>query len=134
MNKSEKRQFASKQEAFSNLYLWVTIPVASIFLGFFAVSRASRAYPLSDEIIKQGFYVALLQALVVSAYSCFKLFRAVRAIYRDDFSNLPETSAVICMKCMEPAILDDACGMICKKCGGVLEELRGFYYRHPEQK
>lgn len=134
MNKTEKRHFASKQEAFSTLYLWVTIPVASIYLGLFAVSRASRAYPLSDELIKQGFYVALLQALVISVFACFKLFRAVRAIYKDDFNNLPETSAVICLKCLETAILDDTDGMTCRKCGGELEELRGFYDRHPEFK
>lgn len=134
MNKSEKRQFASKQEAFSSLYLWVTIPVASIILGFFAISKASRAYPLPDKIITQGFYVILLQALVISAYACFKLFRAVRAIYKDDFNDLPETSTVICLKCMDPAILDVTNGMTCKKCGGELEELRGFYDRHPELK
>jgi len=134
MNKCEKRQFASKQEALSSLYLWVTIPVASIFLGFFAVSRASRAFPLSDEIIKQGFYVALLQALLISVYACFKLIRIVSAIYRDDFNNLPETSTVICLKCMKPVILNDADGMTCRKCGGELEELRGFYDRHPEFK
>ena len=134
MNKSEKQQFASKQEAFSSLYLWVTIPVASIFLGFFAVSRASRAFPLSDNIIKQGFYVALLQALLISVYACFKLFWIVRAIYKDDFNNFPETSTVICLECMEPTILDDTDGMTCRKCGGELEELRGFYDRHPEFK
>jgi len=134
MSKSEIRKFASKQEAFFSLYLWVTIPTSSLFLGIFAVSRASRAYTLPDEVIKQGYYVVLLQALIISIYACFKIYWALRAIYRDDFNNLPETSAVICLKCLEPAILDDASGMICKKCGGTLEELRGFYDRHPELK
>jgi len=35
---------------------------------------------------------------------------------------------------MEPTIFDDNDGMTCSKCGGELEELRGFYDRHPEFK
>lgn len=134
MNKSNKQQFVSKDEAFSSLYLWVTIPVASIFLGLYAVSRASRAYSLSNEVITRGYYVAFIQAAVIGVYACYKIFQALNSIYRDDFNNLPETSTVICVKCMEPTILDEATGMICKKCGGTLEEVRGFYDRHPELK
>lgn len=127
-----KQRFVSKNEALSSLYLWVTIPVASVFLGIYAISRASRAYPLTNEVITRGYYVAFIQAAVIGTYACYKIIQALKSIYRDDFNNLPETSTMICVKCMEPAILDEATGMICKKCGGTLEEVRGFYDRHPE--
>ncbi len=48
----------------------------------------------------------------------------------DDYTNEPET--VICLQCQTPFIFTKVKNFQCPKCNGVLENLEGFYERHPE--
>jgi hypothetical protein len=41
---------------------------------------------------------------------------------------------VICPKCMNSFYEKDTENMVCPKCKGVLENIKGFYERHPELK
>jgi magnesium-transporting ATPase (P-type) len=72
------------------------------------------------------FVVALM--LMMTIYSTFYgLYQAKKG----KIPNLPFNS--ICYNCQSVFNIFEITSMVCTKCGGKLEDLKGFYDRHPEK-
>ena len=53
---------------------------------------------------------------------------------RKKFSSITEKKYMKCKKCMNTYAIDDIPNTKCPNCGDGLEDLEGFYERHPELK
>ncbi len=133
MNKSEKPPFASKKEAFSSFFSWFTAPVGFIGMGVYAVVWWSNHSPMPFETAKNSIFLVVILFVGVLIYSWYRAFQALKAINNKDFDNIVDPPEVVmCVKCLEPLYWKDTNGINCVKCGGLLEDVVGFYDRHPE--
>ncbi len=128
----KKPQFKSKKDAYGAFISNITTPFMVIGFGIYAVLWYRDHGGLTYDQAKQSIYFIIVCFLLVSVYSGVKVFHAFFAIMRDDFGNAPET--VICLQCREPFLFSKVNDFKCPKCGGELENLEGFYDRHPEMK
>jgi hypothetical protein len=104
-------------------------------MGVYLVQWWRDRGALSDQHARNTIYLIAFFSLIVLVYSWYKAFQAVSAIMGKDSDNLPDTpETVICLNCREPFAWKDTEGPSCPNCGGTLEDLRGFYERHPEFK
>jgi hypothetical protein len=87
---------------------------------------------LSYERFSQAFKYILVLALIAFLLTVYKLCWALRALWINDYTNKPEN--VICLNCLSPFLYDSVKTFKCPKCGGTLEDLKGFYERHPDQR
>ena len=108
------------------LILWLTYAEYKE-LGYIRVR--GNIYSGQDSILTLygcTFVVALM--IMMTIYSTFYgLYQAKRG----KISNLPVNS--ICYNCESVFNISEITSMVCTKCGGTLEDLKGFYHRHPEK-
>jgi hypothetical protein len=82
---------------------------------------------ISYEYAKDSIYFIALSSVIILLYSWYKAFWAVYTIMGKDFDNLPDTpETVICLNCREAFPWKGNEGLICSKCCGPLEDLRGL--------
>lgn len=72
--------------------------------------------------------------IVFGLYCFLKGLSTKGVIEKLDESNIDFAEYVVCTKCESPFGKQNANNGRCPKCGGVLENLSGFYERHPEFK
>ncbi len=125
-----KPRFKSKRDAFRNFFSHFSAPLFIVLLGVAGVDKTRSAELVSDGQAKQAIYFIVIAALLSLPYWWYKAFWAVSAIIYDDYTNEPET--VICLDCLTPFPFAKVKSLQCPKCKGVLENLDGFYERHPD--
>jgi hypothetical protein len=86
-------------------------------------------YTSQDSILTiYGCTFAVALMIMMTIYSTFYgLYQAKRG----KIPNLPVNS--ICYNCQSVFNVSEITSMVCAKCGGKLEDLKGFYDRHPEK-
>ncbi len=87
---------------------------------------------VSNEKADQWIEDILFAVIIVFPYGLYKAYWAVIAIIRNDYSSDSET--VICLNCYEMFSVYKVNKMVCPRCTGTLENLNGFYDRHPDLK
>jgi hypothetical protein len=78
-------------------------------------------------------YLGSLPLILIYGY-LFHKYVVHKVLSFDDYKGLLKPRTVICCKCLNPFSGDIYKESICPKCGGILENLEGFYKRHPELK
>ena len=126
----KRPKFKSKKDAFRTFFSYFSAPGFIILIGIAGVSKTRSFEYISYEQAKQAIFLIIIAALISLPFWWYKAFWAVRAIMNDDFGNEPET--VICLNCQKPFSFYEINNYQCPKCNGVLENLDGFYERHPE--
>ncbi len=72
-------------------------------------------------------FVAALMIMMTIYSTFYGLYQAKRG----KIPNYPVNS--ICYNCGSVFYVSQITSMVCPKCGGNLEDLKSFYYRHPEK-
>jgi TctA family transporter len=72
--------------------------------------------------------------IIFGLYCFLKSLSTKKIIEELNESNIDFAKYVMCIKCASPFRKQDTNNGRCPKCGGVLENLSGFYERHPEIK
>ena len=99
---------------------------ALIGLGILVIVKGGF-YHLDHFVDFSGYHIPF--GITIFTLGVFFLFTAFRRKKRD-FKNV----ALICPKCKESFIKKDIAQQRCPKCKVELEDLEGFYERHPELK
>jgi len=136
-NKKSLRQFTSKREAYSAFFSYFFAPYlfAGVGLYFVVWTRDNLSEVLSYEHAKHTIYLVVLLSILVLIYSWVKAFRILFVIMGTEGDKLPDIpETVTCLNCREPFLGSKVKELKCPKCGGILENLAGFYERHPELK
>jgi hypothetical protein len=135
MLRLKRQHYASKRDAYKAVFSCLTMPYMFAGLGIYFVVWWRGQDTISYEHAEYVIYLVVIISVLILVYSWHKAFGAVRAIMSKEFDTLPDIpETVICLKCGEPFPGRDIKGSECGKCGGPLEDLRGFYERHPELK
>lgn len=73
-------------------------------------------------------------AVVFFLAALIQLILTARREFKDPLPFADSNIVVICPKCVEPLWSNDNPSMVCTRCQSPLEDVRGFYDRHPELK
>jgi hypothetical protein len=74
-------------------------------------------------------------SLLLSLYCVFQTAKTIVMVRRNDIREaIPPPHFIICIKCEKSFRSEALNGFRCPECGGELEDLRGFYEKHPEFK
>jgi hypothetical protein len=133
--------FLSKRGARKTVALSYIFSISVLFFGLM-MYREHKEY---GYLSIRGTHIygndALVTAVATIAVSILIFLFAVyvTVIYlfflnRSDFRKIPPSDVLICSKCQTPITVNEASGFVCPKCGGTLEDVKGFYTRHPEFK
>ena len=122
-------KFKSEGDAGLSLIANFTIVIAIIAGGSRGESLVERG-DLPYERYVQGFKYILIAALIAFLVMVYKSIWALRALWKGDYTNEPEN--VICLNCQSVFVYDAIKSLKCPTCSGTLEDLKGFYDRHPE--
>lgn len=139
-----KNPFPSKKQAFKTLAVGYSLSVVSLFIGFMWLSEYRKFGYYIDR--KYGFIFygdsALVTIIGIISLSSLLLLYTIYwticvfiLIRRKEFKQLiykPEF--VICPKCKKPYYSKDIPDLRCLNCGERVEDISGFYDRHPELK
>lgn len=124
-------KFKSKKDAYGKFLSYFFAPFALPCISLGLVFRAQSYYgDISYDNTKNYIFFVVVVSLIVIIYCWYKAFWALTAYMNDNFGNTPE--AVICLNCLSPFLFENVNGFSCPKCSGELEDLEGFYERHPE--
>jgi hypothetical protein len=126
----KRPRFKSKKDAFRTFFSYFSAPWFIVILGIAGVGKTRRADLVSYEQAKLSIFFIIIAALLSLPFWWYKAFWAVSAIMNDECSGEPET--VICLSCQMPFLFTKVKNIQYPKCNGVLENLEGFYERHPE--
>ncbi len=87
---------------------------------------------LGDFLVKGQDALFLIYGTMICAFSIilFSTFLTIQTISGKDKPIPPEN--VICPNCKKIFKGDDVPNLICSICGTTLEDLKGFYKRHPD--
>lgn len=128
-----KPQFKSKRDVYNRVGLYTCSAFFILGFGLMGVSRFRDLGLITYDQAKQSYYLVAFIGLGAFVYSWHKAFQAFSAIMSDQIDKLPDIpETVICLKCHQPISGDILKELKCPNCGGVVEDLRGFYDRHPE--
>ncbi len=119
----------SRARAIGDIIFLFILPLLMIIGILYEMHRGGN---VSNEKAAQWLEDILFAVIMVFPYGLYKAYWALIAIIRNDYSNESET--VICLNCHELFSIYKVSKMICPKCTGVLENLNGFYDRHPDLK
>jgi hypothetical protein len=77
----------------------------------------------------------IIAASIILAFTLYATVIALYFVRRTDFTKLPtKPEVLICDKCQNPIDSKKVSGIVCPTCGGNLEDIKGYYGRHPELK
>jgi hypothetical protein len=65
--------------------------------------------------------------------ACFGVFLILYSIFAKKIPKAQDDHFVICTECGETFFAKEVPDQICPKCKGQMEELKGYYERHPEK-
>jgi hypothetical protein len=135
MLRLKRKPYVSKRDAYKVVFSCLTMPYMFAGFGIYFVVWWRGQDTISYEHAENVIYLVVIFSVIILVYSWHKAFGAVRAIMSKEFDKLPDIpETVICLKCGESFPGRDIKGSECAKYGGSLEDLRGFYERHPELK
>lgn len=109
---------------------FLVVPHFIVGAGILGALKANHYGAISSDNEKYFIYFVVFVAVIVLPYAWYRAFHAFFALMKDDYGNEPGT--VVCLNCHEPFLFDLLKVYKCPKCGGILENLEGFYERHPE--
>ncbi|MBA4374443.1 MAG: hypothetical protein C0402_16460 [Thermodesulfovibrio sp.] len=111
------------------VFVFLSVPHFIVGAGILGVSKATTYSALSADNAKHFIYFVAAVAVMILPYAWYRAFHAFFALMKDDYGTEPET--VVCLNCHEPFQFDLIKVFKCPKCGSTLEDLEGFYERHP---
>ena len=126
----KRPQFKSKKDAFRTFFSYFSAPGFIVLIGIAGVTKTQGSNYISPAQAKQSILLIVIAALISLPFWWYKAFYAIYAIMNDDYGNEPET--VICLNCHKPFYYNQIKSLKCPQCSGTLEDLAGFYERHPE--
>jgi hypothetical protein len=131
-----KIKFKSKKEAYTALLTYLTAPLVAAGGVFLALNKRGLRELFTESSRRQAIMIGIVAVALVLIYSWYKMFRIFFMMNSKDCDALPEgpdiPETVICLSCQSPFNGRELSALICSKCGGTLENLIGFYDRHPE--
>jgi hypothetical protein len=108
------------------IFLFI-VPLVVIIVGFVVIPRGGN---VSKELADQWAEDICFAIAFLFPFGLYKAYGAAVALIKNDYGS--ESDYAICMNCYELISIHTVKKMICPKCTGVLENLGGFYTRHPE--
>ncbi|OPY67785.1 MAG: hypothetical protein A4E57_02104 [Syntrophorhabdaceae bacterium PtaU1.Bin034] len=138
-----KRYFLSKKGALKTLAVGYSVSIAGFLIGMILRDEQRKlGYVISRGVKVYGNDASLTVIAVIglsSALFLYTLYATVVALFflrKGDFARLPKDppAVVICEKCRNVFPGKETNGEMCPTCGGALEDVKGFYERHPELK
>jgi len=133
--------FLSKRGARKTVALGYIVSISVFFVGMMSYHEYRKYGNISIRGTLISGNDALITAVATIAVSVviFLIAIYVTVMYlffhnRADFGELPPSDVLICSKCQTPVPANETSGSVCPKCGGNLEDVKGFYTRHPEFK
>jgi len=93
------------------------------------INHAGLRYDFDFTEIKWPFGGGLI---IIGAFFIWSSFR--ENTIKAEKKSRDDKRVLMCPKCIKPFYKKDCEGLICPECQGQLEELSGFYERHPELK
>jgi len=96
-------------------------------LGYIRVR--GNIYSAQDSILT--LYGCTFVAGLMIIMTIYSTFYGVYQVKNGKIANFPVNS--ICYNCQSVFNVSEITSMVCTKCGGKLEDLKGFYNRHPEK-
>ncbi|MDH4230689.1 MAG: hypothetical protein OEW04_01515 [Nitrospirota bacterium] len=132
-----KNKYKTKKDAYTALITYLSAPLFVAGGVFMALTRRGIREMYTEATQRLAVIIGIVGVLVVLIYSWYKMFRIFFMIINNkDYDALPDGIEIphtaICLNCREPFAGRTLASMICPKCGGTLENLYGFYDRHPE--
>ncbi len=112
------------------VFVFLSVPHFIVGAGIVGALKATTYGAISADNEKLFIYFIVFVAVLVLPYAWYRAFHAFFALMKDNYGNIPET--LVCLSCQEPYPFDKINKFICPQCGGTLEDLEGFYERHPE--
>lgn len=129
----KKPIFKSKRDVYNRVFLYTCSSFFILGFGLMGVSRFREMGFITDDQAKQSYYLVAFFGLCAFIFYWYKAFQSFSAIMSDEIDKLPDVpETVICLQCHQPFLGDNLNELKCPKCGGAIEDLRGFYERHPE--
>lgn len=129
----KKTKFKSRRDVYNRVVLYTLSSFFILGFGLMGVSRARDLGLITYDQAKQSYYIVAFCGLCAYVYCWYKAFQAFSAVMSDEIDKLPDIpETVICLKCRQPFFGDSLKELKCPKCGGSVEDLRGFYERHPD--
>jgi len=137
-----KKYFLSKKSAKKTIALGYFFSVFSFFIGMMLYEDYKRYGYFRDRGVTVHGNDAFITAIAVMAASValflFTIYATAIALFfmkRSDFTkNPPRPEVLICGKCQSPVSAEEVMGTRCPKYGTELEDVKGFYRRHPDLK
>lgn len=128
-------KFKTKKEAYTKFIYYLITPyiVFLLFWAYIGKFSAQRVY--TPDQTRQEIGIAIVVVALVLIYSWYKMFRLFFVMNSKDYETWPEgdiPETVKCLNCLEPFAGNKLTTLKCPKCGGSLEDLRGFFERHPD--
>jgi hypothetical protein len=134
--------FLSKRSARNT----VAVAYAFSILVFLGGMKIYYEYTKYGYFSTRGMHIsgndALITVVATIAFSVvfflFAIYATIMYLFftnRGDFTKLPtRPDVLICSKCQTVISANETFSFVCPKCGGSLEDAKGFYERHPELK
>ena len=96
----------------------------------YIIGRYNMIFRGSDATVPT--YGLLISSILLIFYTLYLTIYGLILIIKGKLTNKPIN--YICGKCESMYEGQSIIGDICPKCGSVLEDLKGFYERHPEKR
>ncbi len=129
-------KFKTKKEAFTALLSYLTAPLFVAGGVFLALTRRGTREMYTESTQRLAVIIGIAGVLVVLIFSWYRMFRIFFLMNKSDYEALPDgieiPQTAICLNCREPFAGNKLTSLVCPNCGGTLENVFGFYDRHPE--
>jgi len=123
----KRPKIKSRIQAIFIIIILFIAPLVVIMAGIFVIPSGD---PLSNEQAGRWAEDILYAVATLFSFGLYLSYGAIVALIKNDYGS--ESDFVVCMNCHELFKIHTVTKMICPKCTGVLENLDGFFIRHPE--
>lgn len=103
---------------------WFLFGLLFIILGFMIYSQKGWHFGRFGPTHHTAGYLFLIGGLVLTLF----------AILKKDFPKEKGDEYMMCVSCLKPSFRKELRDEKCPFCNGIVEELKGFYERHPKLK
>lgn len=100
-------------------YIYRLLSISAVIVGFFIAPAKSKSF---DNWIYFSRSLLTIGLMLLASY----LWRLSQKVRSPEF--------VICPRCNTPQYAKDLVDGHCAKCAGDIEQIEGYYERHPEMK